>query len=288
MSTENQEIVQPAEPSGEPPVAAPTDGGRARYLWEQVKAFINFFWEIIKNIVYTLRATIFLFVNTLPVLLPSVVHTSSADTQYQQWLFKELETIVDELDLTPLQKRIIRENWISQMNWVENRATRERNANELIRWWQIILGVLIPVFIQIGLENVASVAGVFVAVITAVHQFRRPEDRWRHYRVLSERYQMEFWNYATLVQTEYAGQTHQEAFPEFNERMNELRREDLTKFFGEVVPASRGAQAQELAMRAQNLLTSGLAAEAQPALPGTAPASAPRRRPAADESEAAG
>lgn len=198
------------QPPDAPAVEAASQPWYVRILWNPLKDIWTFFWEIIKNFAYTLRAIIFLFVNTLPVLLPSVVHTSSADTAYNLWLSQQLSAITDGLDLDPLQQQIIHENWLSQMNWVENRATRERNANELIRWWQIILGVLIPVFIQVGLEDVASVSGVFVAVITAVHQFRRPEDRWRHYRVLSERYQMEFWNFATLVR---AGVPWQDAPP---------------------------------------------------------------------------
>ncbi len=154
--------------------AAQTENNLTRYLWNPLRGFVSFFWEIIKNIGYMLRATVFLFINTLPVLLPSVVHTTSADTEYNKWLSNQLKEIAKALDLDLLQQKIINENWISQMNWVENRATRERNANELIRWWQIILGVLIPVFIQVGLETVASLAGVFVAVITAVHQFPPP------------------------------------------------------------------------------------------------------------------
>lgn len=215
-------------------------------IWGFLTQLVNFFWEIIRNLAFTIRSTVYLFVNTLPVLLPSVVNTSSADDQYNRWLSQSLGQLTDNLEgLSTLQKQVLHENWLSQMEWVENRATRERNANELIRWWQIILGVLIPVFIQVNLETVASVAGVFVAVITAVHQFRRPDDRWRHYRMLAERYKMEFWAYVTLSNEEYKGKTHADAFNDFDSRMNELRREDMANFFGQVVPPSASTDAQQ-------------------------------------------
>ena len=214
-------------------------------IWLPIRNFVigvlKFFWEIVVALADMLRATLMLFINTPPVLLPSVVHTSAADSAYNQWLFDQLRTISTLIPLNTLQRPVLEENWFSQMQWVENRATRERNANELIRWWQIILGVLIPVFIQFNspeLRLAASLSGVFVAVITAVHQFRRPDDRWRHYRLLSERYQMAFWDYVTLTGEDYTGKTHIEAFDKFNEHMNELRRDDVSKFFGEIVPVA--------------------------------------------------
>jgi len=58
--------------------------------------------------------------------------------------------------------------------------------------------------------------------------------------------------------------------------MNELRREDLTRFFGEVVPASRGQQAQQMALQVQQIL--GLTAGQPP----------PTDDEAEDEDEGAG
>ncbi|MBZ0309231.1 MAG: hypothetical protein K8I82_24410 [Anaerolineae bacterium] len=65
-------------------------------------------------------------------------------------------------------------------NWTNNRATRERDANEMIRWWQIILGVLIPLLINLGdteflylgisCQTVASAAGIYVAILTALYR----------------------------------------------------------------------------------------------------------------------
>ncbi len=268
--------------------AAPGDAGQAGgepqpwyrraldWLWTQIKAVVGFFWGIIQNIAITIRAAIFLFVNTPSVLLPSVVHTTLADERYNRWLIDQLTRVSQEMDLDPIQKEVLVENWINQIDWVSKRANRERDANELIRWWQIILGVLIPVLIQIGLADLASLSGVFVAVITAVHQFRRPEDRWRHYRMLTERYQIEFWSFVTRSDPEYTDKTHKEAFHIFNERMNELKREELAKFFGEVVPPSAGSAVEERVLRAQERLFAPMGGAPQ----GTTPPQPPAQPPA--------
>ncbi len=230
-------------------------------IWNWIRGILLFFWEIIRALARMLRATLLLFINTPPELLPSVVQTSSVDEAYNRRLFNKFEEIGDLLPLDELQAKVLRENWFSQMQWVESRATRERNANELIRWWQIILGVLIPVFIQFDtpqLRIAASLAGIFVAVITAVHQFRRPDERWRHYRVLSERYQMEFWDFVTLTGEDYRGKAHKEVFDVFNGRMNNLKREDIGKFFGEIVPAATASTEKLLADMRTSLQKQGL------------------------------
>jgi hypothetical protein len=180
------------------------------------------------------------------------------DDEYNKRLQKELSDLVDGLKLDPYQRDAVTKNWLGQMSWANNRATRERDANELIRWWQIILGVLIPVLINTAppaawspdlFRGIASFAGIFVAILTAVYQFRRPEERWRHYRILAERYQNELWNFVTLAgetYKQYQGdpEGHKKAFTEFHERMTKLKEEDITKFFGEVVASSTTSQQQ--------------------------------------------
>ncbi len=85
--------------------------------------------------------------------------------------------------------------------------------------------------------------GIFLAVVTGVYQFRRPEDRWRHYRIVHEKYLNELWEYVALsgnyAPKEGQDPSHREMFVRFNERMTRIRREDLTEFFGHVFPPSK-------------------------------------------------
>jgi hypothetical protein len=238
-----------------------TPDSTARTVWEQLPKWfqdlITFFWEIIRRIFTAIRSLFFLLVDTFTMVLPSVALTSRRDDDvYLRSMRTELKDVINKLDLNREQKDIILKNWLEQYIWSNNRANRERNANELIRWWQIILGVLIPVlttpvafgayseggFSSVFGENqsllgvqIGSILGVFVAVLTAIGQFRRPEERWRHYRILAENYLMELWDYITLSGEDYKTFTsHSDGFKIFNQRMTKLRRDDVNTFFAEV------------------------------------------------------
>lgn len=224
----------------------------ASWVWARIIDGVQFIWDVFKTFILTLRAILFMISKTFYVILPSTAHTSMQDDTYNQKLRNQVGKMVDRLDLDETQVEVIKQNWLEQMAWANGRATRERDANELIRWWQIILGVLIPVLINLQIADtapawmqainpsvLASFAGIFVAVLTAVYQFRRPEERWRHYRILSERYQNEIWNFITLAGEVYLPfretRNHKEAFAKFHDRMMALKEDDVTKFFGEVV-----------------------------------------------------
>lgn len=220
-----------------------------------VRAFnsppVKFVVDILIVFFKTIRSFIYLIVKTPYTLLPSAAHTTMDDKVYNDELAQQLREQIDLLgdDLSRTQKTIIQENWIEQIRWTNDRANRERDANELIRWWLIILGVLIPVLNAAGGTSfifglphttIVSIAGVLVAFLTAIAQFRRPEDRWRHYRMVSERYQNELWNYITLSGESYAAKegeplTHATAFNTFHGRMTQIKQEDVNKFFGEVI-----------------------------------------------------
>ena len=159
------------------------------FIQNSVVSTVKFVWELFRTFILTVRALLFTFFKTFYVMLPSPAHTSMQDDEYNKKLQRQLTDLVSKLDLEPYQCDAINQNWLGQMAWANNRATRERDANELIRWWQIILGVLIPVLINTVppaswspdlFRGIASFAGIFVAILTAVYQFRRPEERWRH------------------------------------------------------------------------------------------------------------
>ncbi|MBL8153540.1 MAG: DUF4231 domain-containing protein [Anaerolineae bacterium] len=212
----------------------------------------KYFWDIAKSFFYTIQALIFLIFKTPYILLPSATHTSIQDDHYNRDMNDGIKATVRSLDLDETQKSIIIDNWLDQVRWTNDRSTRERDANEIIRWWQIILGVIIPVLANNDAEAnrlVISLAGIFVAVLTAVYQFRRPEERWRHYRLITERYLNEIWAFIALSGSTYekfvANKDYKGAFPIFHDHMTQIRQEDITKFFGEVVrPANKSSDGQ--------------------------------------------
>jgi hypothetical protein len=99
--------------------------------------------------------------------------------------------------------------------------------------------------------------GIFVAFLTGISQFRRPDENWRHYRILSENYQNELWDFITLSGENYRKVdqttntvskilTYDEAFTVFHQRMTRLRKEDVSSFFKETASNSRPRTIEEL------------------------------------------
>jgi hypothetical protein len=234
--------------------------------WRLLRNAGTFLWDIVVQSARTLRALLFMIIKTPYMLLPSSATSTTVDEQYNRTMIDKLVTLVEQTDLKEngketIELRIVKDDWIGQIQWTNNRATRERDANELIRWWQIILGVIIPVVASTdfaGKDVFVSVAGIFIAILTAVYQFRRPEERWRHYRILTERYQNELRDYITLSDEHYKGfESHKDAFKTFNKRMTEIKEDDLMRFFGEVVPKTtfRNGKLEQQPAEGENVQT---------------------------------
>ena len=217
--------------------------GTIRWLKNALMSLFQTIGSLLLSIGRMLRALVLVIPETITTLLPSVT-TSDKYSEYNKELRRKLSELVDKIDLADEKKKLITDNWIDQISWTDSRAIRENDANTLIRWWQIMLGVLIPVitnldeFSILGISQTAimSSMGVFLAVVTAIAQFRRPDERWRHYRVTNEQYVMELWGFVALSQDLYEGMAdHNAAFPKFDARMRKIRQDDVDKFFGNVV-----------------------------------------------------
>lgn len=202
------------------------------------------------NFKRAVRFTGFLFVDTIRLLLPSaIVSTKRSDTPYIDVMNTTFIDMIKEIDLSEKKKAIVTRNWLPQIDWTNNRANRERDANEMMSWWQIILTALIPFIATadsiLGLKstNVVAILGIFITVLTGLIRFRRPEERWKHYRRLTEDYQREMWNYISLSgpyrvkrkPDEEKYKDHDELFKDFNEKMTSMRENDIRVFLGEVM-----------------------------------------------------
>jgi hypothetical protein len=201
------------------------------------------------NFKRSVRYTGFLFVDTARLLLPSaVISTKRSDTTYISDMSTTFKEMMARIKMDPEHRDVILQNWLPQIEWTNNRANRERDANEMMSWWQIILTALIPFIATadsiVGLKstNVVAILGIFVTILTGLIRFRRPEERWKHYRRLTEDYQRELWNYISLSgpykikdESRNRNKDHDDLFKDFNEKMTVMRENDIRVFLGEVM-----------------------------------------------------
>jgi len=153
----------------------------------------------------------------------------------------ELETLIDALTLDALHKHMLKGRWLDQVLWMEGRAGKARNRYYLLHLLMIIGGVLIPVCTTLNQTNVwsgfswlATVLGIAVAIATTVDGFFRYGERWRHYRTIVETLKSEGWRFFQLTghYSQYA--THQEAYGNFAQNVEEILKEDVNRFITEV------------------------------------------------------
>ena len=160
---------------------------------------------------------------------------------YNDSLRAEFETLIDALTLDDLHKRMLKRRWLDQILWMEGRAGSARNQYYLLRLITIIGGILIPVCTTLSQMNIwfgfpwlTTVLGTVVAIAAAVDGFFRYGERWRHYRTIVETVKSEGWRFFQLTghYSQYA--THQEAYGNFAQNVEEILKEDVNRFITEV------------------------------------------------------
>jgi hypothetical protein len=166
-------------------------------------------------------------------------------SSYPYWLKAEFGGLIDELDLEPMRKRLLKSRWLDQVAWLEGKAARARKAYYFLRLTTVVGAVLIPALVGLdttseeldpGLGIVIWGVSLVVAISAAVEQFFRFGERWRNYRNTVERLKMEGWLYLQLsgpYSTD--GASHEASYPSFATRIEELIRVDVEDYLTKVV-----------------------------------------------------
>ena len=66
---------------------------------------------------------------------------------YQTWLKTELGSLIDQLELQPLQKRYLTSRWLDQLAWLEGKAGRARDWYYRLRLITIVGAVMVPALV---------------------------------------------------------------------------------------------------------------------------------------------
>jgi hypothetical protein len=155
----------------------------------------------------------------------------------------ELEAVIDQLELSALQKRCLRARWLDAVTWLERKAKQAQRRYYTLRLLIIIGGVIIPALVSLDLGGAQADRvrwatfglSLLVAISAALDGFFRYGERWRHYRLIAERLKIEGWQFFQLSGP-YAHQpSHAAAHPGFAARAEEIIRIDIERYITEVV-----------------------------------------------------
>jgi hypothetical protein len=163
---------------------------------------------------------------------------------YEDWLRSELAPVIDQLELSDLQKRCLRARWLDAVLWLEGKAKQAQRLYYGLRLVIIIGGVIIPalVSIDLGSDRAGSLVrgttfglSLLVAISAAVEGFFRYGERWRHYRLTVERLKIEGWQFLQLSGPYARQRSHGSAYPEFAAQVEEILRSDVQQYITEIV-----------------------------------------------------
>jgi hypothetical protein len=154
-----------------------------------------------------------------------------------------LAPLIDELDLSDLQRRSLRARWLDQVVWMDAAATRAHHWYHGLRLVTVVGAVLIPALISLDLrDEYGSLlrGGTFalslvVAICAAVEEFFHFGERWRHYRQFSEELKIEGWKFLQLTGPyRRFSPSHSAAYPRFAARVEAIIERDVEVYMTDV------------------------------------------------------
>jgi hypothetical protein len=165
----------------------------------------------------------------------------------------ELAAIIDQLDLSELQKRCLRARWLDAIIWMDRKARLAQLLYYVVRLVTIIGGLIIPALVSLDFDSARAAElvrwatfglSLLVAISAAIEGFFRYGERWRHYRLIVERLKIEGWQFFQLSGPYAQRGSHAPAFPEFAARVEEIIKSDVQQYITEVVREKQAPAAQ--------------------------------------------
>ena len=163
--------------------------------------------------------------------------------------FKEnMESLINNIELSDLQKQFMKSRWLDQLMWLEGRADKNKKQYYRLRLITIIGGVIVPALVSLNLDgsngqnNIQQILGWIafglsqaVAISAAVEEFFHYGDRFRQYRNTAEIMKIEGWQFFQLSGPYRNAQSHAEVYTDFAQRVENIIKSDVEGFLSEVV-----------------------------------------------------
>lgn len=147
--------------------------------------------------------------------------------------------IIDDLEIDDLHKRFLRDRWLNEMLWFEDKADRNQKRHYTLRLVTIVGGVIVPSLVGLSLKTSLAATAVswatftvslIVALAAALESFFGFGERWRTFRRNVESLKAHGWQYFQLVERYARHGDHRNAFPHFVVQIEMVLRQDMEAF----------------------------------------------------------
>ena len=163
---------------------------------------------------------------------------------------ERLSQLLDEIELEPLQKQMLRERWLDQVRWMSAKSRQSRRYYYVLRLPTVIGGIAVPGLVSLTLATVNQPMfevmrwvtfgfSLTVAILAGLDELFHFGDRWRHYRRTAEVLKTLGWQFLQLNGAFSRYPTHAAAYRPFTTRVEEVLGEDVEGYLGSV--ASEGS-----------------------------------------------
>lgn len=170
--------------------------------------------------------------------------SDSPSPNYSDCFQQEMNSLIERIELSDLQRQFMKSRWLSQMLWLENRAQQNRNRYYFLRLVTIIGGVIVPALVSLNINanDVQAVIGWIafglsqaVAISAAVEEFFHYGERYRHYRNTAELMKIEGWQFFQLSGPYRNSQNHTEVYTDFAQRVESIMQRDVEGYLSEII-----------------------------------------------------
>jgi Protein of unknown function (DUF4231) len=180
---------------------------------------------------------------------------------YNDQLKQDFYRIIDALDdITSIQKEYLKQRWLGQVLWMENRSGQMRNWHRRLRVAMIVASSLVPFIVAIDancnsrLQQVLKLIIVGLSVVVTVgatlDEFFGFGERWYNYRKAVELLKSQGWQFLELSGTYREYIDHAEAFPVFTDQIESIIQRDVEVY------VTQGMQQKEQQQKPDKLQSS--------------------------------
>lgn len=168
---------------------------------------------------------------------------------------ERMGTVLDSIDITDVQKALLRDRWLDQLTWMGAQSRKARRRFLTFRIPVVVGGVFIPALVTLLLSAkgdagatigwlggipvdlirfLAFVVSLAVAICAGLEEVFHFGDRWRHYRRTTELLKTLGWQYLMLSGAFRRFSSHANAFTTFTERVEDVLNEDVEGYLGAI------------------------------------------------------
>lgn len=141
--------------------------------------------------------------------------------------------LIDELELSEMQKHFMRFRWLDQVLQMESRYEKNQLWFYTMRLVAIIGGIMVPALISLNIYGAAILVSLLVAISVAGDEFFHFGERCRHYRRTAELLKIQAWQFFQLSGPYQTMPTHGTAYPLFAGKVEQTVRNEVNVYLPE-------------------------------------------------------